>query len=129
MVINMYETVIPFTEKAKRIYLGQIKKQENEALFRKLEMTGAFGQESILNQMQMNDEIIEIGENELDNLLSNNLVLVVRKVHRYTMDVERRNQLIKEGNQKIRELIMNYDYSDGTHFHEKVNGFFEELLP
>lgn len=129
MVINMYETVVPFTEKAKRIYLGQIKKQENEALFRKLEMTGAFGQESILNQMQMNDEIIEIGENELDNLLSNNLVLVVRKVHRYTMDVERRNQLIKEGNQKIRELIMNYDYSDGTHFHEKVNGFFEELLP
>lgn len=125
----MYETVIPFTEKAKRIYLGQIKKQENEVLFRKLEMMGAFGQENILSQMQMNDELIEIGEKELEDLLANNFVLVVRKVHRYTRDTERRNQLIKEGNQKIRELIMNYDYSDGTHFHEKVSGFFEELLP
>lgn len=125
----MYEHNIPFLEKAKIIHLAQVKKQENKALFRKLEMMGANGQEVIFNQLEENNEIIDAGEKELEDLIAGNLILVLRGVYKYTSDEDKRLSLIKEGNKKMREMLTNYDYADVSDFQENVRNFLAEFLP
>ena len=115
-----------FAQKARMIYLSQIKKRENEELLNLL-LNSPARQETVIIRLRENEAVIKCGEKELEELIAINLSRAIREVYKHTTDAEKRKQFIKEGSRQLRHLLSNYDYSDVKHFNDDLQGFLADF--
>ena len=115
-----------FAQKASMIHTAQVCRRENDHLLNVLASSGA-RQEVILAKLKENEKVIKIGDEELEELIATNYASLIRLINQFTTDANRRTGLIKEGGNRVRSFITNYDYSDVSHFNEDLQGFLADF--
>lgn len=113
-------------KRIKAIIEAKKKQQENLELLNMLDSMPADGQELILKKMEENEKIIEKSEELYEELISDNLIYLVRCVYKHTSDNTKRAKLIKEGKKKLKEVYKNFDYAGSCE--DELAGVLNEFV-